>query len=79
MRPYGRLPDGRAAFEFTPDNGHGLVLRAINLVALELTLASDDGDEHYPGRLDVTVRAHRCGDAAVAQIHQYLAATGASA
>ena len=25
-------------------------------VALELSLASDDGDEHYPGRLDVTVR-----------------------
>jgi len=25
-------------------------------VALELRLASDDGDEHYPGRLDVTVR-----------------------
>ena len=25
-------------------------------VALELTLRSDDGDEHYPGRLDVTVR-----------------------
>jgi len=25
-------------------------------VALELTLTSDDGDEHYPGRLDVTVR-----------------------
>ena len=25
-------------------------------VALELSLGSDDGDEHYPGRLDVTVR-----------------------
>ena len=25
-------------------------------VALELALCSDDGDEHYPGRLDVTVR-----------------------
>jgi len=25
-------------------------------VALELTLTSDDGDEHYPGRLDVAVR-----------------------
>ena len=25
-------------------------------VALELSLTSDDGDEHYPGRLDVTVR-----------------------
>lgn len=25
-------------------------------VALELTLTSEDGDEHYPGRLDVTVR-----------------------
>jgi aldose 1-epimerase len=25
-------------------------------VALELTLTSDDGDEHYPGRLDVTAR-----------------------
>jgi aldose 1-epimerase len=25
-------------------------------VALELTLTSNDGDEHYPGRLDVTVR-----------------------
>ncbi|MES1162688.1 MAG: aldose epimerase family protein, partial [Rhizobacter sp.] len=25
-------------------------------IALELTLTSDDGDEHYPGRLDVTVR-----------------------
>lgn len=25
-------------------------------VALELSLSSDDGDEHYPGRLEVTVR-----------------------
>lgn len=150
MRPYGHLPDGRAVFEYTLDNGRGLSLRAINLggivtalhcpdragrsanvvlgfdnladyvernpnfgtlvgrfgnrigggrftldgephqlalndganalhggpggfgkrwwaieplppggdgsVALELTLTSDDGDEHYPGRLDVTVR-----------------------
>ena len=150
VRPFGTLPDGRAVFEHTLDNGRGLTLRAINLggivtalhcpdreghsanvvlgfdnltdyvernpnfgtlvgrfgnriaggrfvldgalhqlalndgvnalhggpggfgkrwwaieplppaadgsVALELTLASDDGDEHYPGRLDVTVR-----------------------
>jgi len=150
VRPYGHLPDGRAVSEYTLDNGHGLVLRAINFggivtelhcadrdgrpanvvlgfdnltdylernpnfgtlvgrygnriaggrftldgepyqlalndganalhggpggfgkrfwaitplppeadgsVALELTLTSDDGDEHYPGRLDVTVR-----------------------
>ena len=153
VRPYGHLPDGRAVFEYTLDNGRGLMLRAINLggivtelhcadrdgrsanvvlgfdnladyvernpnfgtlvgrfgnriqggrfildgepyqlalndgasdganalhggpggfgkrwwaitplppaadgsVALELTLTSDDGDEHYPGRLDVTV------------------------
>ncbi|MEP6876650.1 MAG: aldose epimerase family protein [Burkholderiales bacterium] len=150
VRAYGLLPDGRAVFEHTLDNGRGLVLRAINFggivtalhcpdrdgrpanvvlgfseladyvernpnfgtlvgrygnrvkggrfvldrephqlalndgtnalhggpggfgkrwwaiapvppqadgsVALELTLTSDDGDEHYPGRLDVTVR-----------------------
>ena len=150
VRPFGHLPEGRAVFEHTLDNGRGLSLRAINLggivtalhcpdreghsanvvlgfdnltdyvernpnfgtlvgrfgnriaggrfvldgalhqlalndgvnalhggpggfgkrwwaieplppaadgsVALELTLASDDGDEHYPGRLDVTVR-----------------------
>jgi len=154
VRPYGQLPDGRAVFEYTLDNGRGLLLRAINLggivtellcpdrdgqsanvvlgfsdlgdyvernpnfgtlvgrygnriaggrftldgepyrlalndgasdganalhggpggfgkrwwaieplptqadgsVALELSLRSDDGDEHYPGRLDVTVR-----------------------
>ena len=150
VRPFGTLPDGRAVFEHTLDNGRGLVLRAINYggivtalhcpdreghsanvvlgfdkltdyvernpnfgtlvgrfgnriaggrfvldgephhlvlndganalhggpggfgkrwwaveplppqadgsVALELTLTSDDGDEHYPGRLDVTVR-----------------------
>ena len=150
VRPFGHLPDGRAVFEHTLDNGRGLTLRAINFggivtalhfpdrdghsanvvlgfdklsdyvernpnfgtlvgrfgnriaggrfmldgalhqlalndgvnalhggpggfgkrwwaieplppaadgsVALELTLASDDGDEHYPGRLDVTVR-----------------------
>jgi len=150
VRPYGHLPDGRAVFEYTLDNGRGLMLRAINYggivtelhcadrdgrpgnvvlgfdnltdylernpsfgtlvgrygnriaggrftldgetyqlalndgahalhggpggfgkrwwaitplppeadgsVALELTLTSDDGDEHYPGRLDVTVR-----------------------
>ena len=154
VRPYGQLPDGRAVFEHTLDNGRGLLLRAINLggivtellcpdrdgqsanvvlgfgalddyalrnpnfgtlvgrygnrikggcftldgepyrlalndgasdganalhggpggfgkrwwaieplptqadgsVALELALRSDDGDEHYPGRLDVTVR-----------------------
>ena len=150
VRAYGHLPDGRAVFEHTLDNGRGLVLRAINYggivtelhcadrdgraanvvlgfdnltdyvlrnpnfgtlvgrfgnrlkggrftldgepyqlalndgenalhggpggfgkrwwaitplppaadgsVALELTLTSDDGDEHYPGRLDVTVR-----------------------
>ncbi|MEP7099319.1 MAG: aldose epimerase family protein [Burkholderiales bacterium] len=150
VRPNGHLPDGRAVFEHTLDNGRGLVLRAINYggivtalecpdrdgrsanvvlgfdnltdylernpnfgtlvgrygnrikggrftlggepyqlalndganalhggpggfgkrwwaiealapaadgsVALELTLTSDDGDEHYPGRLDVTVR-----------------------
>ena len=150
VRAYGHLPDGRAVFEYTLDNGRGLTLRAINLggivtalhcpdrdgrpanvvlgfdnltdylernpnfgtlvgrfgnriaggrfvlegaahqlalndgvnalhggpggfgkrwwaieplppaadgsVALELTLTSDDGDEHYPGRLDVTVR-----------------------
>ena len=149
-RPFGHLPDGRAVFEHTLDNGRGLVLRAINLggivtalrcpdregrsanvvlgfselpdyvernpnfgtlvgrfgnrirggrflldgelhqlalndgpnalhggpagfgkrwwaieplppeadgsVALELTLTSEDGDEHYPGQLDVTVR-----------------------
>lgn len=148
--PFGHMPDGRAVFEHTLDNGRGLVLRAINLggivtalhcpdregrsanvalgfsglsdyiernpnfgtlvgrfgnrirggrfvldgephqlvlndgpnalhggpvgfgkrwwaieclppeadgsVALELKLASDDGDELYPGRLDVTVR-----------------------
>ena len=150
VRPFGTLPDGRAVFEHTLDNGRGLTLRAINLggivtalhcpdreghsanvvlgfdnltdyvernpnfgtlvgrfgnriaggrfvldgalhqlalndgvnalhggpggfgkrwwaieplppaadgsVALELTFASDDGDEHYAGRLDVTVR-----------------------
>ena len=150
VRPYGHLPDGRSVFEYTLDNGRGLLLRAINYggivtelhcadrdgrpgnvvlgfdnltdylernpsfgtlvgrygnriaggrftldgethqlalndgahalhggpggfgkrwwaitplppeadgsVALELTLTSDDGDEHYPGRLDVTVR-----------------------
>ena len=150
VRPYGHLRDGRAVFEHTLDNGHGLVLRAINLggivtalhcpdrdgrsanvvlgfselndyvernpnfgtlvgrygnrikdgrfmldrephqlalndgpnalhggpggfgkrwwsiepvppeadgsVALDLALTSDDGDEHYPGRLDVNVR-----------------------
>jgi len=150
VRPYGHLPDGRAVFEYTLTNGHGLTLRAINYggivtalecpdrdgrgtnvvlgfdnladyvernpnfgtlvgrygnriragrftldgepcqlelndganalhggpggfgkrwwtiepqpveadgsVALELSLRSDDGDEHYPGRLDVTVR-----------------------
>ncbi len=31
-------------------------VQADGSVALELTLTSDDGDEHYPGRLDVTVR-----------------------
>ena len=150
VRPFGTLPDGRAVFEHTLDNGRGLTLRTINLggivtalhcpdrdgrpanvvlgfdsltdyvernpnfgtlvgrfgnriaggrfvldgalhqlalndgvnalhggpggfgkrwwaieplppaadgsVALELTLVSDDGDEHFPGRLDVTVR-----------------------
>lgn len=153
-RSFGHLPDGREVFEYTLDNGRGLVLRAINYggivtalhcpdrdgvsanvvlgfseltdyvernpnfgtlvgrygnriaggrfvldgephqlalndgasdganalhggpggfgrrwwaitplpaqpdgsVALELALTSDDGDEHYPGRLDVTVR-----------------------
>ena len=33
-----------------------LAPQADGTVALELTLTSDDGDEHYPGRLDVTVR-----------------------
>ena len=33
-----------------------LPAQADGSVALELTLTSDDGDEHYPGRLDVTVR-----------------------
>ncbi|MEP7299377.1 MAG: aldose epimerase family protein [Burkholderiales bacterium] len=150
VRAFGHLPDGRAVFEHTLDNGRGLVLRAINLggivtalhcpdregrsanvvlgfseltdyvernpnfgtlvgrfgnrirggrfmldgephqlalndgpnalhggpggfgkrwwaieplppeadgsVALELTFTSDDGDEHYPGRLDARVR-----------------------
>src|SRR5450631_1651620 len=150
VRSYGQLPDGRSVFEYTLDNGRGLVLRAINFggivtalncpdrhgrvanvvlgfdnltdyvernpnfgtlvgryanrikagrftldgepyqlalndganalhggsrgfgkrwwtitplrpgadgsVALELTMTSDDGSEHYPGRLDVTVR-----------------------
>jgi aldose 1-epimerase len=33
-----------------------LPAQADGSVALELSLTSDDGDEHYPGRLDVTVR-----------------------
>ena len=33
-----------------------LPAQADGSVALELALASDDGDEHYPGRLDLTVR-----------------------
>jgi len=33
-----------------------LPAQADGSVALELRLTSDDGDEHYPGRLDVTVR-----------------------
>jgi aldose 1-epimerase len=33
-----------------------LPAQADGSVALELSLVSDDGDEHYPGRLDVTVR-----------------------
>ena len=33
-----------------------LPTQADGSVALELALRSDDGDEHYPGRLDVTVR-----------------------
>ena len=33
-----------------------LPVQADGSVALELALSSDNGDEHYPGRLDVTVR-----------------------
>ena len=33
-----------------------LPLQGDGSVALELSLTSEDGDEHYPGRLDVTVR-----------------------
>ena len=37
--------------------GHrALAARADGSVALELSLTSDDGDEHYPGRLEVVVR-----------------------
>ncbi|EHR72178.1 galactose mutarotase-like enzyme [Burkholderiales bacterium JOSHI_001] len=41
-RPYGRLPDGRAVFEYTLDNGRGLVLRAINLGGIVTELHCPD-------------------------------------
>ena len=41
-RPWGRLPDGRAVFEHTLDNGRGLVLRAINLGGIVTELHCPD-------------------------------------
>jgi aldose 1-epimerase len=44
VRPYGHLPDGRAVFEYTLDNGRGLVLRAINLGGIVTALHCPDRD-----------------------------------
>jgi aldose 1-epimerase len=43
-RPYGHLPDGRAVFEHTLDNGRGLVLRAINYGGIVTALECPDRD-----------------------------------
>ena len=44
VRPYGHLPDGRAVFEYTLDNGRGLMLRAINLGGIITELHCPDRD-----------------------------------
>ena len=45
-RAYGRLPDGREVHEYTLDNGHGLVLRAINLGGIVTALECPDRQGH---------------------------------
>lgn len=42
VRPYGHMPDGRAVFEHTLDNGRGLVLRAINYGGIVTALECPD-------------------------------------
>lgn len=42
VRPYGRMPDGRAIDEYTLDNGHGLVLRTINLGGIVTAIECPD-------------------------------------
>ena len=44
VRPYGQLPDGRAVFEHTLDNGRGLTLRAINYGGIVTALHCPDRD-----------------------------------
>ena len=46
VRPFGHLPDGRAVFEHTLDNGRGLTLRAINFGGIVTALHFPDRDGH---------------------------------
>ena len=46
VRPFGHLPEGRAVFEHTLDNGRGLSLRAINLGGIVTALHCPDCDGH---------------------------------
>ena len=46
VRPFGHLPDGRAVFEYTLDNGRGLSLCAINLGGIVTALHCPDRDGH---------------------------------
>ncbi len=42
VRPFGRMPDGRAVDEYTLDNGRGLRLRAINLGGIVTAIECPD-------------------------------------
>jgi aldose 1-epimerase len=44
VRPFGHMPDGRAVFEYTLDNGRGLLLRAINFGGIVTALHCPDRD-----------------------------------
>ena len=44
VRPFGHMPDGRAVFEYTLDNGRGLVLRTMNYGGIVTALHCPDRD-----------------------------------